>query len=267
MNNFKHNEISITDYEGSGPPLIFIHAFPLCNRMWDEQVNYFKDRFRVISYDARGLGYSNEIRSHQFTMEDHVNDLFDVMDHLKLQKVNACGLSMGGYILLRALVREQSRFNTAVLAGTKSEGESNESLILRSGHLAQVRSGKKDWFLDEMLKRLISEESYGNEEIRSRVRTILGWMNEIGICANILAIATRTNTFYQLRDIKIPTLVVVGRKDMMTPVIHSFYLKENLPDAEFEVIEGAGHLCNIDKPSEFNAALEKFLLKTLNNNQ
>jgi pimeloyl-ACP methyl ester carboxylesterase len=140
MNNFKLNGININDYEGKGEPLIFIHAYPLCNRMWDEQVNYFKDKYRVITYDIRGLGYSNEIDYYEFTMEELVNDLFAIIDHLKLEKVNACGLSMGGYILLRALVKNQEKFSSVILADTKSEGENNASLLGRCHvHLSNYR--------------------------------------------------------------------------------------------------------------------------------
>ena len=111
MKNFKINGINVYDYEGTGEPLIFIHAYPLCSRMWDSQVDHFKDKYRVITYDVRGLGYSNELDNYSYMMEELVNDLFMLMDHLKLEKVIACGISMGGYILLRALVREQDRFS------------------------------------------------------------------------------------------------------------------------------------------------------------
>lgn len=261
MNNFKLNGININDYEGKGEPLIFIHAYPLCNRMWDEQVNYFKDKYRVITYDIRGLGYSNEIDYYEFTMEELVNDLFAIIDHLKLEKVNACGLSMGGYILLRALVKNQEKFSSVILADTKSEGENNASLLGRSESIIKIKSGKKDEFLDEFLKKLLSDEGYNNEKTKNFVRTMMGWMDVKGLCANMLAIATRTNTFYQLKDIITPSLILVGRKDIVTPVIHSFYLKENLRNASFKIIEEAGHLSNIENPGEFNISIEEFLLK------
>lgn len=261
MKNFKLNGISINDYEGEGKPLIFIHAYPLCSRMWDEQVNYFKDKYRVITYDIRGLGFSNELDSYIFTMEDLVNDFFDIIDHFKFDKVNACGLSMGGYILLRALVRDQERFSSVILADTKSEGEDNESLINRSNAIIKIKSENKDTFLDEFLKKLISEKSYNNEKIKDFVRTMMGWMDAKGMAAAMIAIATRTNTFYQLKNIKTTALVIVGRKDVLTPVVRSFYLKENLVNSEFKVIHEAGHLSNLEVPEEFNKSVEEFLQK------
>ena len=268
MNNFKLNGLNITDYEGNGEPIIFVHAFPLCNRMWDEQVNFFKNKYRVITYDIRGLGYSNEIEDYQFTMEDLVNDFFDIIDHLKLEKVNACGLSMGGYILLRALIRDQSRFSSVILADTKSENDSNENLIARSNSIMKIKAGGKDEFIDGFLKKLLSESGYRNRNSREFVRMIMSWMDVKGLCANLIAIATRTNTFYQLKEISIPALIIVGKKDEVTPVINSFNLKEGLANSVFKVIEDAGHLSNIEKPAEFNKAIEEFLTNlNLNKNE
>jgi len=261
MINFKLHDISVTDYGGSGEPLIFSHAFPLCNRMWDSQVEHFKDRYRVITYDARGLGYSNELANYLFTMEDHVNDLFKIIEHLKLEKVNACGLSMGGYILQRAVLKEPSKFKTIILAGTKAENDNNNALLNRSESIMKVRAGGKEKFLEEFLRKLISDESYHNKEIRNFIHMILSWADEKGIISNQIAIATRTNSFYQLKEITIPVLVMVGRDDVLTPLINSFNIKEEIKNCEFKVIDKAGHLCNIDSPEEFNEALENFLKK------
>lgn len=259
MINFKLNNLSVTDYGGSGEPLVFIHAFPLCNRMWDSQVEHFKDNYRVITYDARGLGYSNELDDYLFTMEDHVNDLFDIIEHLNLEKINACGLSMGGYILQRAVLKDSSKFRSIILAGTKAENDNNAGLLSRSESIIKIRSGGKEKFLEEFLRKLISEESYHNKEIRNFIHMVLSWADEKGISSNLIAIATRTNSYFMLKDINIPALVIVGRDDVLTPVINSFNIKEEIKNSEFKVIENAGHLCNIDKPLEFNNEIEHFL--------
>lgn len=261
MNNFKLNGISVNDYEGEGKPLIFVHAFPLCSRMWDEQVSYFKDKYRVITYDVRGLGYSNNLDDYQFTMEELVNDFFNIIDSLKLDRVNACGLSMGGYILLRALVKDQERFSSIILSDTKSEGENNESLLNRSQSIIKIKSGGKNEFLNEFLKKLLSEESYkNNEKLRSFVREIMGWMDVNGLCAALIAIATRTNTFYQLKNISTPALILVGEKDTITPPTNSFFIKDNLQNAYMKKLQGAGHLSNMEAPEKFNKAIKEFLL-------
>src|SRR5690348_5482163 len=87
--------------EGNKLAVIFIHAFPLCNRMWDKQVEALENKYRVITYDLRSFGYSEYGDGH-FTMDSHVSDLISIIDSLKLEKPVVCGLSMGGYILQRA---------------------------------------------------------------------------------------------------------------------------------------------------------------------
>jgi 3-oxoadipate enol-lactonase len=261
MKNIKVNGISVTDHEGKGSPLLFIHAFPLCNRMWDEQVKYFKDKYRVITYDVRGLGYSNELEDYQFTMEDLVNDLFNILDELKLEKVNACGLSLGGYILLRALVKDQNRFSSAILADTKSENDDNDGLLGRSNMVINLKAGNREKIFEDFIKKALSEKSYENEELRKYIEMMIGWMDVKGICSVIIAMATRTNTFFQMKNIETPALIIVGKEDLLTPPVKSYYLRENMKNTEMLVIPGAGHFSNIEAPEEFNKVMENFLQK------
>lgn len=261
MKNFKISGISVTDHEGKGSPLLFIHAFPLCNRMWDKQVNYFKDKYRVITYDVRGLGYSNELEDYHITMEDLVNDLFIILDELKLDKVNACGLSLGGYILLRAIVKEQNRFSSVILADTKSENDDNDGLLGRSNMVINLKAGNREKIFEEFIKKALSEKSYENEEIRKFIEMMIGWMDVKGISSILIAMATRTNTFFQIKNVETPALIIVGKEDLLTPPIRSFYMKENMKNAEMKVIPDVGHFSNMEAPEEFNKTVEEFLEK------
>lgn len=259
MKNFKLNGISINDFGGKGSPLIFIHAFPLCSRMWDSQAEYFKDKFRVITYDLRGLGYSNETGDYSFTMEELVNDLFFVIDEMKLGKVNACGLSVGSYILLRAIVKDSSKFNSVILASANGDAENNTSLLARSEMIINLKNGKREEILDAFIKRLVSEESYKNDALVKFIKTMMSWMDTKGICSVLLAIATRTRTVDQLKGINIPALIIAGKEDIIVPPVKSLFIHENIAGSEFNVINGAGHLCNMEAPDEFNRIIDEFL--------
>lgn len=89
-------------------PVIFIHGFPFDHSTWNKQIEAFKDKYFCIAYDVRGLGNSI-IGDGQFTMEMYVDDLFNIINQLKIEKPFLCGLSMGGYIALRAVEREQEK--------------------------------------------------------------------------------------------------------------------------------------------------------------
>lgn len=260
MKELNINGIIVYDYEGIGDTLIFIHAFPLSSRMWDKQVEYFKDKYRVITYDIRGLGKSKQ-SSNQFTLEEYSNDFINICNEMKLEKINACGLSMGGYIILRTLEKQPQIFSSVILADTRAERDADEGIISRSNAIIDIKKGKLDYVLNEYLKRLISETSYNNLEIRNNIFNLMKSNSAEGIIGAMLAIATRTTTLYSLNSINIPSLILVGQYDELTPLKFSEDMQKALRDAELNIIPNAGHLSNIENPDYFNKSIENFLGK------
>jgi pimeloyl-ACP methyl ester carboxylesterase len=258
MKNININGLSVNDYEGSGKPLIFVLAFPLSSNMWEPQINFFRNQFRVITYDVRGLGKSVQT-DNQFTMESYVNDFFMVLDELKLVQLNACGLSMGGYIILRALTRNPGRFSSVILADTRAERDDDNGLISRANAILDIKSGKKDEFLENFLLKLINENSYNKPEIKSFLDEIMSSNTADGICGAMLTLATRTNTLDKLKDIDIPALIIVGEDDILTPKNFAEAMNSALKNSKLEVIPEAGHLTNIENPDYFNNVVLKFL--------
>lgn len=257
MKNHFINGLSVNDYEGTGQPLIFVHAFPLSSEMWKPQVDFFGDKYRVITYDIRGLGKSIQ-KDNQFTMESYVNDFFSVLDNLGIDKVNACGLSMGGYIILRALVRNPERFLTAVLADTRAERDDDNGIISRSNTISDIKSGKREEFAAGFLQKLINRKSYETPGIKNILAEIISGNTDDGICGAMLALATRTTTTDNLKEIEIPALVIVGEDDLLTPKNFAETMNKSLKNSMLEVIPEAGHLSNIENPDYFNKVLLKF---------
>src|SRR5512135_2423281 len=121
-------------YVESGPPsampVVFIHGFPFSHEMWQPQLEAVGKRHRAIAYDVRGHGGSFA-GDGQYTIEGHVDDLLGLLDTLKIKKTVIVGLSMGGYIALRALERNPERFRAAVLCDTRSEADTDEGKLRR----------------------------------------------------------------------------------------------------------------------------------------
>lgn len=257
MKNHFINGLSVNDYEGTGQPMIFVHAFPLSSEMWKPQVDFFGDKYRVITYDIRGLGKSIQ-KDNQFTMESYVNDFFSVLDYLGIDKVNACGLSMGGYIILRALVRNPERFLSAVLADTRAERDDDNGIISRSNTISDIKSGKREEFAAGFLQKLINRKSYETPGIKNILAEIISGNTDDGICGAMLALATRTTTTDNLKEIEIPALVIVGEDDLLTPKNFAETMNKSLKNSILEVIPEAGHLSNIENPDYFNKVLLKF---------
>ncbi|MFZ4589659.1 MAG: alpha/beta fold hydrolase [Ignavibacteria bacterium] len=254
--------VSVNDYGGDGIPLIFVHSFPLSSKMWDRQVEYFKDKYRVITFDTRGLGESTT-EDNVYSMEKLVNDFFHILNNLKVQKVNACGLSMGGYILLRAILKDSERFNSLILVNTKTKKDDDEVILKRSSAVIKIQSGGREAYLQKLLPKLISTDTPDLERL---IKNIISENSDEGICGNILALSTRTNTTDKLKELNIPLLLLSGKDDKINSDIETDdmfrLLRENRKHTLYTALikmNDCGHLCNIEKPEEFNKILDWFL--------
>lgn len=262
MNKIKHDGLQIYEFEGAGTPLIFVHAFPLNGKMWKEQWEYFKDKYQVISYDVRGLGESRSINN-QFTMEKYVDDFLSIINLFEFDKVIACGLSMGGYILLRSYLKSPDKFKALILADTKAERDDDNSLINRSNVINNILDGKRNEFIKSFIQKLISKKSYENHQIKNFIESIVQENTDEGICGAQLALGTRTNTIDHLKSFNVPSLIMVGEDDELTPLSSSEKMHKLIKGSELKIIKDSGHLSNIENPEVFNAYVDEFLNKNI----
>jgi len=258
MKSYIYTDISINDYEGTGNTIIFAHAFPLSSSMWRKQVDYLKNKYRIITYDIRGLGKS-KFADYQYTMETFADDFLNIIEHIGAGKIVACGLSMGGYIIQRALVKRPELFKAVILADTRGERDDDNGIILRSNTIAKIKTGQKDLFFNDFSKKLIWEKNYQNKELVSCLNEIFSKQTIEGICGALIAMATRVNSHQFLKDIKIPCLIICGKYDVLTPLKCSEDLNKSLSNSVLKIIDNSGHLSNMENPDEFNVEVEKFL--------
>ncbi len=257
MKNYTIDGISVNDSRNGKEPLVFVHAFPLSSEMWRNQAEYFSGKYRVITYDVRGLGKSRS-DDNQFMMEMYIDDLVKVIQHTGASKVNAVGLSMGGYIIQGAVLKNPGLFKTITLADTKGERDTDEALASRAGSIKLLKSGGRNEFKSVFVKRLINEANY-NTELRTDIENIIDGNTDEGICGALLALATRYNYLEGLSKLGIPSLILVGMDDILTPLPDSEKLHSALKNSALCVIENSGHMSNMENPSAFNTSLENFL--------
>jgi len=253
------------EFETEGPrtgvPIIFIHGFPFAKAMWQPQVELLKKDFHVISYDVRGHGAS-DVGDGQYTVELFVDDVLGLLDHLKLSKVVCVGLSMGGYIALRAAERSPEKFRALVLCDTRSEADGNEGKIKRAGQARTVKADGMKKFAEGFLKAVFFEKSFEtNQPAVDSIRAMIENSSPTAVAGTLIAMAARTDTTPSLYTIKVPTLILVGQHDTVTPPSASHAMKEKIPGAELHMIGKAGHMSNLENPEEFNAHLLAFLRK------
>ena len=244
-----------------GLPVVFIHGFPFNHLMWKPQVEEFLRDYRVISYDVRGHGKS-DVGDGQYSIELFTGDLFMLLDHLKIEKAVLCGLSMGGYIALRAAEKNPDRIKALVLCDTKSASDTEEAKVKRAVAAVNVKKIGSASFAVEFLKSVLSEEALKNRP--ELVRSVTGWIagnSSVSIAGTLLALAARTDTTAVLSKLSKPVLFLVGEKDTLTPVSVSEAMQKLVPQAHLHVIPGAAHLSNLENPSAFNNYLSMFLKK------
>ena len=248
----------------TGSPVIFLHGFPFSHAMWQSQTAVVAAAgYRAIAYDIRGHGQS-DVGDGQYTIEGHVDDLIALMDRLKIPTAVIVGLSMGGYIALRALERHPDRFRAAALCDTRSESDPNEGRIKRAKGLAAVKKTGSAAFADDFVKAVFAEETLkNNPSTVAAIHDVIAHTPPLSIAGTLLALAARTDTTASLSSIAIPTLILVGERDMTTPPDASRSMREKIRGSELHIIPGAAHMSNLENPALFNEKLLAFLRRAV----
>ncbi len=245
----------------STPVVVFVHAFPLNQKMWEEQVKILQGKFSILTYDLRGFGKS-EVRDGQYMFENHVDDFIELILNLKIEKVIACGLSMGGYVILRAYEKNPSLFHALILCDTRAEPDGNEAKLRRNQMLHILKFHGKDKFIEEFIKTALSPKTFeGKQGIIDLVKGLIAENDEKGIAGNLIALSTRTDTTSVLDKIDIPTMIIVGEDDALTPPELAREINSRIKGSELVIISNAGHLSNLENVEEFNRAILNFLAK------
>ncbi len=244
--------------QGSGDPLLLVHAFPLDHTLWTDQIETFSDTHRVIAPDLRGFGRSADAPS-VVTMEDHAADLVALLDELDIGKVGVCGLSMGGYIAMALLQEHPERVKSVILCNTRAVGDSNEARRSRLENADRAERDGPDEIAAAMLPKMLSAKGLEDPALRTRVRSMMTRQRGGGVAAALRGMAARPDRTPLLERLAMPALVIAGDQDVLIPEAECRAMAETIPGAHYVVLRGAGHLSNLDDPAAFNAALRNFI--------
>jgi 3-oxoadipate enol-lactonase len=248
--------------KAESPPVVFIHGFPFSSEMWKGQTQMLQDNkknLRIITYDLRGHGQS-DVGDGQYTIELFVDDLIALLDYLKITKTILCGFSMGGYIALRAIERNPDRFNALVLCDTMSTADSNEAKIRRVNSINLVKKEGVGRFAEGFLKAVFASKTFdAKPDIIDEIRRTILSNSPLGICGALLAMAGRTDTTEALSKISVPTVILVGEHDAVTPPSAASNMHDRIPSSKLHLVENAGHMSNLENLNVFNEHLTKFL--------
>ena len=246
------------DVRGDGPALLLVHGFPLDRSIWKHQVATLSG-WRRIAPDLRGLGDSDAPES-GYSMGAYADDLVHLLDRLRVQKAVVAGLSMGGYIVFELLRRYPQRIAGLILCDTKAEADTAEARRGRDEMAELARARGAPAVAERMLPKLLGRTTRQTQPpLVQQVTDMIARAPVPGIVGALQAMKERPDSTALLAGVDVPTLVVVGQEDELTPPAVARALTNAIPSAALTTIAGAGHVTPLEAPTAVSRVFAEFL--------
>lgn len=257
--------------EGEGPAIVFGHSYLWTAEMWRPQVDALKDRYRCIVPELWSHGASGILEADVdcYPIDELSFDMKSFVDALGLEQFSLVGLSIGGMWGGRLALELPERVQALVLADTDLGEESPQkratfegmiNAVDQAGSLVQpIREAVKPFFFSDTT--LATQPSLVNSFIESLAGIPASHIP--GVCAVGRGFLSRPSVLGRLKNIKCPTLVVVGEQDRSRPLSEAEPMARLIPGARLEIIPAAGHIANLEQPKTFTRLLDTFLADAL----
>ncbi len=252
------NKILIGDTEvtiyGAGPTLVMCHGFTTNSNFWREQIDFFSKTHQVIVFDLPGHGASPRPAHRQYSINAFVDDLEKIFNTLSIENAILIGLSMGGTIAQFFAIKHPNLLCALVLVSATPHGVGTADQV--SKLLSVIESVGI-----EHANQLVIDHSFGRQ---ARLELIRFAKHEVSktpafVAHDAISSMIAADTRHLLSKITLPTLVICGEEDLITPVNQSEYLVTGITDAQLHLIKQAGHFPMLEQPEQFNLALQSFL--------
>jgi 3-oxoadipate enol-lactonase len=247
--------------QGKGIPLLFVHGFPLNHAMWQPQIDAFSKKHRVIVPDLRGFGEST-VTPGTVTMEDFADDLHGILHGVWVDKpIVLCGLSMGGYVAWQFFRKYRQQLKALILCDTRATADTPEAAAGRHKLAEAVLANGSQVAADAMLPKLMSAKTTERwPDLVATVQSMMVRNKPAGIAAALLGMAERPDCTDLLPQIDVPTLVICGQDDQISPPAEMQRIADSIPQAQFVQIPNSGHLSPLENPDAVNGAINRFLI-------
>lgn len=250
---------------GEGAPILLVHGFPLNHAMWRRQIDALSETHRVIAPDLRGFGQSRlkdgPLTAEAVTMEQFADDLALLLDGLGIRvPVTLCGLSMGGYIAWQFWRRHANRLRTLVLCDTKAAADTPDGARGRLETAKKVLAEGPEVVSRAMLGKLVAAATNERQPgLVDELRAMIAGTAPAAIAAALRGMAVRPDATPWLPSIKLPTLLLCGVDDAISPVAEMRSVAMAIPGAKFVEIPRAGHMAPMENFEAVNSELQAFL--------
>ena len=256
----KKPKISIK-YDGTGDLLIFLHGIGGNKDNWNLNFPVLSKHFFCVAWDTRGYGESEDYEGKLF-FNDIINDLLSIFEYFNEKKAHIIGLSMGGQIACLFYEKYPEKVKSMVLCDTHF-GLGN----LKKKEIDKFINSRKKPLLEGLLPKDIalpvSKSLIGNLNNKAAINELVKSIEKLHKNSYLKTIDASMSTFHDhiFSKIDIPTLILVGEKDKLTPPSMALKIHKLIKNSEFSIINEAGHLTNIENPKDFNNKVLQFLKK------
>ena len=247
---------------GSGAPLILLHPFPTNHHFWDGCAPFLETRYQMITPDLRAHS-SSAPGSGPATMDKHAQDLLRLCDELKLTKAAFLGVSIGGYVLFEFWRKFRDRVAALVLSNTRAGADSPEQRAGREKQIEEVHQRGPSALIEPTLPRMLGESTLRARPDRvETARALMNSMSAPGITAALQGLAVRPDSASTLATIDVPTLIIAGEEDSLTPRAEAEFMHRGISGSRLEVVPKAGHYAALEQPEHWSKVVRAFLDQT-----
>ncbi|GIW84677.1 MAG: alpha/beta fold hydrolase [Thermogemmata sp.] len=248
---------------GQGRPVVWLHAFPLDRGMWEPQLQpLLAAGYRVITVDLPGFGESPVQAG--WTIDSAADALAELLEVLQVPAAVVGGESMGGYVALALARRHPHSLSGLILADTRAGSDDAAARARRQETIEAIRQKGPAALLETLVPKLISDATrQSRPHVLETIRTLTLRQTTQGLIDALIALRDRPDAAPYLPNIRVPTLVIVGEYDTITPPLYAARLAGLIDSAELVHIPQAGHLSNLENPEAFNAAVLSFLQRRI----
>lgn len=245
---------------GEGPAVVLVHGYPLDGAMWSGVARAMSGRFRVLKPDLPGRGET--AAASEGRIDEYADFVGAILDALPSPS-GLAGFSMGGYVALALARRKPANFAALALVDTRAAADDDAGMAKRNEAIAMVRSEGVAAIAEAMVPRLLASSSLSNADLVERLKRIMLRQKPETVAADLAAMRDRPDSRDGLADIAIPTLVVVGDGDTLTPPADSRAMVDAISGARLVTVPAAGHMTPMERPGAVAAALGDFFAGAL----
>ncbi|QQK74452.1 alpha/beta hydrolase [Salicibibacter cibarius] len=253
--------------EGNGPTLVLLHGMGNNSKSWKSQLDMLKHSFTVIAWDAPGYGLSSDPKEEFQTFTDFAVVLKKFLDAMSLTRVYVLGHSMGAAIALELYNISPNAIKGLILAdATRGAADitSFENKQKMNNRLYAINTLPPNELAKQRAKHLLAPNP--SEKVLLNVENIMSEVRPPGYRSVIYSLANLDQTKLYLY-VNIPTLIICGEKDKVTPVQVSKLINDSITESDLVIIPETGHLCYQEDPDSFNYHVMLFLQKTEHSNE